>query len=149
MKVKLFAIGGKILTNKYPFPQVNCLQILVESPSILSLQIFATGSTFLTFNQTHYERNDLIDWIAFEVCNAKTYELFMSTNVYKRFDPRVMEREELIGINRGSPTMIQYCFPRNFKKNEFAIEKYIFLGPILFSPKYIPNMCFSEINTNS
>ena len=54
-------IGGKILTNKYPFPQVNCLQILVESPSILSLQIFATGPTFLTFNQTHYERNDLID----------------------------------------------------------------------------------------
>ena len=64
-----------------------------KSPSILSLQIFATGPTFLTFNQTHYERNDLIGWIAFEVCNAKTYELFMSTNVYKRFDPRVMERE--------------------------------------------------------
>jgi hypothetical protein len=63
-----------------------------KSPSILSLQIFATGPTFLTFNQTHYERNDLIGWIAFEVCNAKTYELFMSTNVYKRFDPRVMEK---------------------------------------------------------
>jgi hypothetical protein len=47
----------------------------------------------------------LIGWIAFEVCNAKTYELFMSTNVYKRFDPRVMEREERIGINRGLPTM--------------------------------------------
>jgi hypothetical protein len=29
------------------------------SPSILSLQIFATGPTFLTFNQTH-EKNDLI-----------------------------------------------------------------------------------------
>ena len=67
------------------------------------VQIFATGLTFLTFNQTHYERNDLIDWL--EVCNAKTYELFMSTNVYKRFDPRVMEREERIGINRGLPTM--------------------------------------------
>jgi hypothetical protein len=39
----------------------------------------------------------LIGWIVFEVCNAKTYELFMSTNVYKRFDPRVMEREERIG----------------------------------------------------
>ena len=61
MKVKLFGIGGKKkLTNKRPFPQANCLQILVESPSILSLQIFATGPTFLTFNQTHYERNDLI-----------------------------------------------------------------------------------------
>jgi len=62
MKVKLFGIGGKnrSLTNKHPFPQANCLQILVESPSILSLQIFATGPTFLTFNQTHYERNDLI-----------------------------------------------------------------------------------------
>jgi hypothetical protein len=47
----------------------------------------------------------LIGWIAFEVCNAKTYELFMSTNVYKRFDPRVMESEERIGINRGLPTM--------------------------------------------
>jgi hypothetical protein len=43
----------------------------------------------------------LIGWIAFEVCNAKTYELFMSTNVYKRFDQRVMEREERIGINVG------------------------------------------------
>jgi hypothetical protein len=60
MKVKLFGIGDKTLTNKHPFPQANCLQILVESPSILSLQIFATGPTFLTFNQTHYERNDLI-----------------------------------------------------------------------------------------
>jgi hypothetical protein len=39
MKVKLFGIGGKNLTNKHPFPQANCLQILVESPSILSLQI--------------------------------------------------------------------------------------------------------------
>jgi hypothetical protein len=29
----------------------------------------------------------------------------MKTNVYKRFDPRVMEREERIGINRGLPTM--------------------------------------------
>ena len=76
-----------------------------KSPSILSLQIFPTGPTFLTFNQTHYERNDLIGWIAFEVCNAKTYELFMSTNVYKRFDPRVMESDGRIGINRGLPTM--------------------------------------------
>ena len=59
------------------------------------------------FNQTHYERNDLIGWIAFEVCNVKTCELFMSTNVSKRFDPRVMEREECIGINRGLPTMIR------------------------------------------
>jgi hypothetical protein len=49
-------------------------------------------------------------------------------------------REERIGINRGLPTMIQYCFPRNFKKNEFAIEKYIFLGPIFFSSKYIDNL---------
>jgi hypothetical protein len=29
----------------------------------------------------------------------------MKTNVYKRFDPRVMESEERIGINRGLPTM--------------------------------------------
>ena len=29
----------------------------------------------------------------------------MKTNVYKRFDPRVMEREERIRINRGLPTM--------------------------------------------
>jgi hypothetical protein len=28
------------------------------------------------------------------------------TNVYKRFDPRVMEREKRIGINRGLPTMV-------------------------------------------
>ena len=76
-----------------------------KGPSILSLQFIATGPTFLTFNQTHYERNDLIGWIAFEVCYAKTYEVFMSTNVYKRFDPRVMEREERIGINRLLPTM--------------------------------------------
>jgi hypothetical protein len=61
LKVKLFGIEGKNLTNEHPFPQANCLQILVESHSILSLQIFATGPTFLTFNQTHYERNDLID----------------------------------------------------------------------------------------
>jgi hypothetical protein len=43
MKMKLLGIGGKILTNKHPFPQANCLQILVESSSILSLQIFATA----------------------------------------------------------------------------------------------------------
>jgi hypothetical protein len=47
--------GVTNLTNKHPFPQANCLQILVESPSILSLQIFATGPTFLTINQTHYD----------------------------------------------------------------------------------------------
>jgi hypothetical protein len=29
----------------------------------------------------------------------------MKTNVYKRFDPRVMESEEPVGINRGLPTM--------------------------------------------
>jgi hypothetical protein len=29
----------------------------------------------------------------------------MKTNVYKRFDPWVMEREERIGINGGLPTM--------------------------------------------
>ena len=42
----------------------------------------------------------MIGWIAFEVCNAKTYELFMSTNVYKRFDPRVT-----IGKPRVSPLL--------------------------------------------
>ena len=31
----------------------------------------------------------------------------MKTNVYKRFDPQVMEREERIGINRGLPTKLQ------------------------------------------
>jgi hypothetical protein len=31
MKVKLFGIGGKNLTNKHLFPQANCLQILFES----------------------------------------------------------------------------------------------------------------------
>jgi hypothetical protein len=46
-----------------------------------------------------------INVILIEVCNAKTYELFMSTNVYKRFDPRVMESEERIGINCGLPKM--------------------------------------------
>ena len=51
MKVKIFGIGGKNLTNKHPFPQANCLQILVESPSILSLQIFATGPTFIPLNK--------------------------------------------------------------------------------------------------
>jgi hypothetical protein len=50
----------RIGINRVLFPQANCLQILVESPSILSLQIFATGPTFLTFNQTIYERNDLM-----------------------------------------------------------------------------------------
>jgi len=34
----------------------------------------------------------------------------MSTNVYKRFDPRVMEREERIEINRGIPTMIGFWY---------------------------------------
>jgi hypothetical protein len=29
----------------------------------------------------------------------------MKTNVYKRFEPRVMEKEERIGINRGLLTM--------------------------------------------
>ena len=29
----------------------------------------------------------------------------MKTNVYKRFDPPVMESEERIGINRGLPMM--------------------------------------------
>ena len=33
----------------------------------------------------------------------------MKTNVYKRFDPRVMERGERIGINGGLPTMVA-CF---------------------------------------
>ena len=32
----------------------------------------------------------------------------MKTNVYKRFDPRVMEREERIRINRGLPTMADH-----------------------------------------
>jgi hypothetical protein len=66
--------------------------------------------------------NDLIGWIAFEVCNAKTYELFLSTNVYKRFDPRVIEREERIGINRGLPTMVYptlFSFSRHFVCFEF------------------------------
>jgi len=35
----------------------------------------------------------------------------MSTNVYKRFDPRVMEREERIEINRGLPTMVKLKDP--------------------------------------
>jgi hypothetical protein len=34
--------------------------------------------------------------------------IFMKTNVYKRFDPRVMEREERIRINRGLPTMADH-----------------------------------------
>ena len=72
---------------------------MIRNNRILSLQIFATGPTFLTFDQTHYEMNDLIGWIALEVCNAKTYELFMSTNVYEQFDPRVMER----GTYRNQP----------------------------------------------
>jgi hypothetical protein len=29
----------------------------------------------------------------------------MKMNAYKRFDPRVMEREERIGINHGLPTI--------------------------------------------
>jgi hypothetical protein len=114
MKVKLLVSEVNIVLSVMDAPMKMCGWSVVlhrnkestcKSPSILSLQIFATGPTFLTFTQTHYERNDLIGWIAFEVCNAKTYELFMSTNVYKRFDPRVMEREERIGINRGLPTM--------------------------------------------
>jgi len=44
----------------------------------------------------------------------------MKTNVYKRFDPRVMESEKRIGINRGLPTM--------------AIGVYLLL---MLSPKYI------------
>jgi hypothetical protein len=31
-----------------------------------------------------------------------------------------------LSLNWGD--LIQYCFPRNFQNNEFAIEKYIFLG---------------------
>ena len=38
----------------------------------------------------------------------------MSTNVYKRFDPWVMEREERIGINRGLPTM-EYLMHHSLK----------------------------------
>jgi hypothetical protein len=44
----------------------------------------------------------------------------MSTNVYKRFDPRVMEREERIGINRGLPTMIKGQSPYNGKLSDFS-----------------------------
>ena len=39
----------------------------------------------------------------------------MSTNVYKRFDPRVMEGEERIGINRGLPTMGRNMNNCNFR----------------------------------
>ena len=42
----------------------------------------------------------------------------MSTNVYKRFDPRVMEREERIGINRGLPTMDKRKTSMNFTYNK-------------------------------
>ena len=40
----------------------------------------------------------------------------MSTNVYKRFDPRVMESKERIGINRGLPTMVLIIFVVSEKK---------------------------------
>ena len=44
----------------------------------------------------------------------------MKTNVYKRFDPRVMEREECIGINGGLPTMLITVFVLiSFKTNVF------------------------------
>jgi hypothetical protein len=69
-------MGGKNLTNKLPFPQANCLQILVESPSVLSLQIFATGPTFLTFNQTHYADTFLSlhhPWVK-SLVNIRTHE---------------------------------------------------------------------------
>jgi hypothetical protein len=59
----------------------------------------------------------------------------MSTNVYKRFDPRVMEREERIGINRGLQLFV------------FISEKHI-LG-IYFGEKNIgpKNMYFSIANS--
>jgi hypothetical protein len=65
MKVKLFGIGGKnrSVSNERAHEDVvlhRNNESTCKSPSILSLQIFATGPTFLTFNQTHYERNDLI-----------------------------------------------------------------------------------------
>jgi hypothetical protein len=50
---------------------------LLKVPQFFHSKFLQLVQTFLTFNQTHYERNDLIGWIAFEVCNAKTYELFM------------------------------------------------------------------------
>ena len=51
----------------------------------------------------------------------------MSTNVYKRFDPRVMEREERLGINRGLPTM---------RKNKTIIY-YFFLSENKIKVRYI------------
>jgi len=49
----------------------------------------------------------------------------MSTNVYKRFDPRVMEREERIGINRGLPTMILSLLKSHVSQTRFHLL-YIF-----------------------
>jgi hypothetical protein len=37
----------------------------------------------------------------------------MKTNVYKRFDPQVMESEERIGINRGLPTTTDLTLNNN------------------------------------
>jgi hypothetical protein len=52
MKVKLFGIGGKNLTNKLPFPQANCLQILVESPSKIRFTVIGIFKTKL-FNAAY------------------------------------------------------------------------------------------------
>ena len=48
----------------------------------------------------HFHKRDF-DWLI-----SKLW-IFMKTNVYKQFDPQVMEREERIGINRGLPTMLK------------------------------------------
>jgi hypothetical protein len=56
----------------------------------------------------------------------------MSTNVYKRFDPRVMEREERIGINRGLPTMNKLKTRKNQVDSLFlystTLHPHIFMG---------------------
>ena len=51
----------------------------------------------------------------------------MSTNVYKRFDPRVMEREERIRINHGLPMMILIKTVKYYTYIKFKIRLQLLL----------------------
>jgi hypothetical protein len=63
----------------------------------------------------------------------------MKTNVYKRFDPRVMESEERIGINRGIPVINTVNYFVDFYTLFILLLFFIYNSFISVMVKYVIN----------
>jgi hypothetical protein len=72
----------------------------------------------------------------------------MKTNVYKRFESRVMESDERIGINRGLPTMpcMMFGIQWGFFSKTLDPDKVDVLYTILcvLKHQYETLLCFSS-----